>query len=122
VSFRFFLDVRVDGHDALPNGCSMRFRAVGEPRAIRSVRYESEAGVDGVWSVEGETADGQRVPAHVVTVEDAVAGQAMLVYGGVHGLRLTSPNGGVTVAEPYLSLAPAAIIEVSQPTVRRPAR
>jgi hypothetical protein len=122
VSFRFFLDVRVDEHDALPDGCSMRFRAVGEPRAIQSVRYASEQGVDGVWSVEGENAEGERVPAHVVTVEDSGAGQAMLVYGGQHGLRLTSPSGDVTVAEPYLSLAPSALIEVSQETVRRPAR
>jgi hypothetical protein len=122
VSFRFFLEVRVDEHDALPDGCSMRFRAVGEPRAIHSVRYESEAGVDGVWRVEGENADGSRVPAHVVTVEDSGAGSAMLVYGGEHGLRLISPSGDVTVAEPYLSLAPEALVDVNQSTVRRPAR
>jgi hypothetical protein len=75
-----------------------------------------------VGGVEGEDGDGKRMPAHVVLIEDSGAGSAMLVYGGKHGLRLTSPDGAVTVAEPYLSLAAEALVDVNQASVRRPAR
>jgi len=42
-------------------------------------------------------------------VEDSSAGTATLIYGGARGLRLRL--GEQEVAEPYLVLAPEAVLE-----------
>lgn len=103
------IHVEVEEHDALPEGCSMRFRATGEPAPVRAVRYESEDGRSGIWAVHAERSDGTRASAMAVVVDDSGAGSSTLIYGGEHGLRLT-PESGESIAEPYLLLAEDAIV------------
>lgn len=105
-----FIDVLVEEHDALPEGCTLRFRAHGEGRPVARVRYESEDGVAGEWSVAGAYADGSERPAIGYLVDDSGAGTSLLVVGGDHGLRLTLDGRGDPVAEPYLLLSPSAAV------------
>jgi hypothetical protein len=105
-----FIDVQVEEHPELPDGCSLRFRENGERRAVALVRYESEAGTAGIWRVEAARADGTRAPAQAVSVDDSSAGTATLIVGGEHGLRLTSLESGDTASEPYLLLAESAVV------------
>jgi len=105
-----FIHVEVEEHEALPDGCSMRFHGTGPSFAVERVRYESEDGRDGVWIVHAEDADGRRGPATGCTVEDSSAGSSTLIHGGAHGLRLVHEDGGDEVAEPYLLLAPSAVL------------
>lgn len=102
--------VSVEPHEALPDGCSMRFKAHGQVRPIGLIRYESEDGVGGIWRVEALSADGVRGPAHTVPVEDSSAGSSNLVHGGSHGLRLTSLETGAEVAEPFLLLSDQSLV------------
>lgn len=109
-----FITVIVDEHDDLPEGCCMRFKAVGTPRVVRRVRLDDgepagEQARD--WAVESCGESGEPGPAHGVTVEDSSAGSSVLVYGGPRGLRLRPAGGGSVVAEPYLLLAERAILE-----------
>lgn len=105
-----FVDVLVEEHDELPDGCSMRFRAEGGGRPVGRVSYESETGVGGDFRVEGRGHDGVAVPATAFEVKDSSAGTSVLVVGGGRGLRLTSFATGETFAEPYLLLAPSAVL------------
>jgi hypothetical protein len=111
-----FIHVQVDEHDAIPDGCSMRFKAIDEPRAVRRVKWETE-GPDSPerWIVEsadeGDAAGPAARPALAATVEDSGAGVCTLVYGGSRGLRLRPAAGGEPIAEPYLLLAPEAVLE-----------
>lgn len=106
-----FIDVQVEAHDDLPDGCSMRFKAHGEIREVARLRYESEQGLGGEWCVEAAHADGTRGPAHAAAVEDSSAGSSVLIFGGARGLRLASADGTETVAEPYLLLSDAAVLD-----------
>lgn len=108
-----FLTVQVEEHDALPDGCSKRFRATDEGRPVTRVSYESEAGVGGAWDVQGVNADGSTFTPTVYPVDDSSEGTSMLVVGGDHGLRLTSQETNDVVAEPYLLLARSALLDVS---------
>ncbi|WP_394827073.1 hypothetical protein [Pendulispora albinea] len=112
-SFSSFIHVEVEEHDALPNGCSMRFHATGEPVAVHRVRYEAEDGRDGMWRVHAQGADGSATRAMAVSVDDSGAGSCTLIYAGErgeHGLRLTPEDGGEPIAEPYLLVSPDAVI------------
>lgn len=104
-----FVDIAVTPHEALPDGCSMRFKAHGDVRPIGLIRYESEDGIGGKWAVEAASSDGARAPARTVPVEDSSAGSSNLVFGADHGLRLTSLDTGAVVAEPFLLLADSAL-------------
>jgi hypothetical protein len=99
-----FVNVQVDDHDDLPDGCSMRFRAQRERGPVRFVAYESETGARGSWRVEGEDADGAPTVATAYEVDDSSAGTSMLIVGGAHGLRLTLESTGETAIERYLLL------------------
>jgi hypothetical protein len=101
--------VSVEPHEQLPEGCSMRFKAHGAVRPIARIRYESEDGVGGNWTVEALFSDGKRGPAQTAPVEDSSAGSSNLVFGGDHGLRLTSLETGVEVAEAFLLLSDASV-------------
>ncbi|HEU4410729.1 MAG TPA: hypothetical protein VFS43_36090 [Polyangiaceae bacterium] len=105
-----FVDVLVEEHDELPEGCSMRFQAEGEGRPVERVAYESETGVAGTFHVEGRRAGGAAVGATAYEVKDSSAGTSVLVVGGERGLRLRSLATGETFAEPYLLLAPSAVL------------
>jgi hypothetical protein len=104
-----FVDIAVEPHEALPDGCSMRFKAHGAVRPIGRIRYESEDGEGGNWTVEALSSDGTRSPARTVPVEDSSAGSSNLVFGGDHGLRLRSVASGSEVAEPFLLLSDASL-------------
>ncbi len=105
----FFVDVNVEEHDDLPNGCSQRFRALDEGKPVHRVRYESESGVDGTWRVHAERSNGGKTIAMGYPVEDSSAGTSTLIVGGERGLRLASEESGEIVAEPFLLLAPSAV-------------
>jgi hypothetical protein len=100
-----FVNVDVLEHEALPDGCCLRFRAQTEGRPIERVTYESETGVGGVWTVTAHDADDRATTARAFEVDDSSAGTSLLVIGGEHGLRLTSVDTGETIAEPYLLLS-----------------
>jgi len=97
-----FVAVQVEEHEALPDGCSMRFKAQDDGTAIDEVQWESDDGVAGTWTVEAEALDGTRSSAMSYRVDDSSAGTSLLIVGGAHGLRLTL--GSTHVAEPYLLL------------------
>jgi hypothetical protein len=105
----YFIDVLVDEHPDLPDGCCLRFRAQDGPRKVDRVRWESEDGTAGTWRVEGRDVDDERVDALAYFVDDSSAGTSVLVVGGAHGLRLTSVETAETVAEPYLLVGPSAL-------------
>ena len=105
-----FIDVQVEEHEDLPEGCGLRFRAQGETRVVTRIRYESESGVDGEWTLVGARSDGTTQPAMATPVDDSGAGISILIVGGDHGLRLLSATTFETVAEPYLLLSPEALV------------
>jgi hypothetical protein len=105
-----FVTVMVDEHAAIPDGCCMRFKAVGGARVVKRVRLDDDPS-SGAWEVEAATLSGDAAPAIGVLVEDSSAGLSMLVYGAEHGLRLRPTSGGSVVAEPYLLLAERAVVE-----------
>ncbi len=106
-----FVTVQVEEHEALPDGCSQRFRATAAPAAVHHVSYEpEEGGPEEAWAIRGEEVDGTTAPALARLVDDSSAGTSVLVTGGAHGLRLTSSTGKV-LAVPYLLLAPTALID-----------
>lgn len=88
----------------------MRFKAHGQMRPIGRIRYESEDGVGGIWTVEAASSTGDRGPARTVPVEDSSAGSSNLIFGGDHGLRLKSLETGEEVAEPFLLLSDASLV------------
>jgi hypothetical protein len=105
-----FVDVLVEEHEALPDGCTMRFRADGKGRPVQRVAYESESGVEGSCRIEGRDASDAAIPATAFEVRDSSAGTSILVVGGERGLRLTSLTTGEVFAEPYLLLSPKAVL------------
>ncbi len=106
-----FVNVLVEEHDELPDGCSMRFKIVSEPRPVHRVRYEADdSPVSVVWSVESPRDDGAAGAVWAAEVEDSGAGTSTLVYGGPRGLRLTPDGGGAVLAEPFLLIGPDAIL------------
>jgi hypothetical protein len=114
-----YVDVLVEEHDELPEGCELRFHAVGPVRPVRRLRYEPLDGSRGEeeFEVRAANGDGSESEACAVPVDDSGAGTSVLVYGGVRGLRLyrggagdRGTNGAAPVAEPYLLLADDAII------------
>jgi hypothetical protein len=106
-----FITVMVDEHEDLPEGCCMRFKAVGSPRAVRRVRLDEGDGPAGEWTVESCGESGDLGIAQAVTVEDSSAGSSVLIYGGARGLRLRPAAGGSVVAEPYLLVAERSVVE-----------
>ncbi len=117
VQFKF-VTVIVEEHDEIPDGCCMRFKAIGDARPVRTVRYADLTGSrETTWCVSSP-GDGDPTAASFVSastrgilVEDSGAGTCVLVYGGPKGLRLRSLEGGETIAEPYLLLSPKAIAD-----------
>jgi hypothetical protein len=105
-----FIDVLVEEHDEIPEGCCMRFQAAAEPRPVRRIHCEIEGAPAGVWLVETREADGSAGVARVAAVEDSGAGTSMLVSGGALGLRLRPEAGGEPVAVPYLLLSEECIL------------
>jgi hypothetical protein len=104
-----YIDVAVEEHDEIPEGCELRFHAVGEARPVTRVRYEPLTGPEGEFEV---TAAGGET-AMAAPVDDSSAGTSVLIYGDARGLRLRRLDGagGAPIAEPYLLMAPDAIVD-----------
>ncbi len=108
-----YIDVAVDEHDALPEGCELRFHAVGPSRPIARIRYEPLTGPDGDFAV---TAAGGAA-ALATPVDDSSSGTAVLITGDARGLRLhrlrpdPASDAEPAIAEPYLLLAPDALLD-----------
>jgi hypothetical protein len=103
-----YIDVVVEEQDDIPEGCELRFHAVGESRPVRRVRYEPLTGPEAEFEVMA--AGGQ--PAMAAPVDDSSAGTSVLIYGDGRGLRLRRIDGGdaAPIAEPYLLLAADAVV------------
>lgn len=99
------VDVEVDEHEALPDGCFQRFSALAPPRPVSRIR---DGGVE--RRVEGRDADDRPCLAQTAPVDDSGAGTTSLVWGGAHGLRVLDDAGEVVEAAPYLLLAAEAIV------------
>jgi hypothetical protein len=108
-----YVDVVVEEHEEIPDGCELRFHAVGEPRPVRRLHYEPLVGPEGAYDVIALDATGAEGPAHVVPVDDSGAGTSLLVYGGARGLRLRRADDGAApaIAEPYLLLSDDSLID-----------
>jgi hypothetical protein len=107
-----YIDVAVEEHDAIPDGCELRFHAVGAARPVLRLRYEPLIGAEGDFDVVAVDAAGVETPAQAVPVDDSGAGTSTLIYGGAHGLRLRRVGAvaGDVIPEPYLLLADESII------------
>ncbi len=106
-----YIDVVVEAQPEIPDGCELRFHAVGEPKPVRRIKYEPLIGPEGEVEFEVTAASGE--PALAVPVDDSSAGTSVLVYGDAQGIRLRQSGDefGPIVVEPYLLLAPEAIVE-----------
>jgi hypothetical protein len=102
-----YIDVVVEEHDELPEGCELRFHAVGDARVIRRIRYEPLVGPEGEFEVSA--AGGK--PARAAPVDDSGSGTSVLIFGDAHGLRLRRLGSpGEPIPEPYLLLTADCII------------
>jgi hypothetical protein len=108
-----FIDVVVKEHDELPDGCRVRFRALGDARPVSLVRYAPRFGQPGDFRVEARDTTGAAT-AQATMVDDSHTRTPTLIWGGDLGLRLHRIAETETVAEPvvepYLLLAPEAIL------------
>lgn len=104
-----FVVVDVEPGPAHEDGISLRFKRTegGIERAVAWVRYESEGGVEGRWSVfTAQTAEGPHTQgATAVPVDDSSDGSVWLVKGGAHALVLVHEASGATERVPYLVLS-----------------
>ena len=103
-----YIDVVVEEQEGIPDGCELRFHAVGESRTVKRVRYEPMTGPEGEYEV---TAAGG-APALAAPVDDSGAGTSILIYGDARGIRLRRVGAAASelIAEPYLLLADEAIV------------
>lgn len=104
-----FVDVLVNEHPEIPEGCCQRFQTLEEARPVHHVRYAPGQQDPQVWQVDAPTIDGSTRPAWATAIEDSGAGTALLIYGEELGLRLHC--GSQTLAEPYLLLSREAIVD-----------
>ncbi len=107
--------VEVESNENCQNGVFARFKEMGVPRPVAKVRtYERRAEGEWCW-VTGWSDDPEHpcCPAYAQRVEDSGAGSALIVYGGIFGVRLRpvdddepwSLAGQNQWGEAYLSLA-----------------
>lgn len=106
----FFVDVMIEEHEGLPEGCSQRFRAQGAGAPVSRISWESDDGVRGAWDVFAASEDGAANVAMAYPVDDSSAGTSILIVGGDRGLRLVAREQGVTVLEPYLLVSRDALV------------
>ena len=106
-----YIDVVVEEQEGIPDGCELRFHAVGESRPVKRVLYEPMTGPEGEYEVTAASGE----PALAAPVDDSSAGTSILIYGDANGIRLRAvgPDArepGEPIAEPYLLLAADAIV------------
>jgi hypothetical protein len=107
-----YIDVVVEEHPELPEGCEMRFHAIGDDRVVRRIRYEPLSGGEGEFGIAA--AGGE--PARAAAVDDSGAGSSVLIYGDARGLRLqrlsdAGESSEEPLAEPYLLLTEDSILD-----------
>lgn len=106
-----YIDVVVEEHPEIPEGCEMRFHAVGEPQVVRQIHYEPLVGPAGEFEVVAAGGESARA----VPVDDSGAGTSVLIYGDARGLRLRRLGGADDqsdpIAEPYLLLTADSILD-----------
>jgi hypothetical protein len=103
-----YIDVVVEEQEGIPDGCELRFHAVGESRPVKRVRYEPLTGPEAEYEVTA--AGGQ--PALAAPVDDSGAGTSILIHGDARGVRLrrVGDEASEAIAEPYLLLADDAVV------------
>ena len=103
-----YIDVVVEEQEGIPDGCELRFHAVGESRPVKRVLYEPMTGPEREYEVTA--AGGQ--PALAAPVDDSSAGTSILIYGDASGIRLRAvgEEASEPIAEPYLLLAADAVV------------
>ena len=111
-----YVNIFIEPNPNCPDGCSQRFTTGETPQSVCSVQYAMEPDRTAVCDVTGWSSEGGGTPcaAHAVTVEDSGAGEAVLVYGGDWGLRLTPHDGTAPFGEPYLLLADDSLITLEE--------
>lgn len=113
--------VEVESNENCEQGVFARFKETGAPRPAAKVRiYDRRPEGEWCW-VTGWSDDPRRpcCPAYAQRVEDSGAGSAVIVYGGIYGLRLRpvgseqpwSLTADDQWGEPYLSLADERDVE-----------
>jgi hypothetical protein len=83
-----FVDVIIEAHPELPDGCAVRFQALGEATPVTAVRYQPGVGAPGPFDVQGRAAGGAPAPATATPVHVTGAAPRVLIAGGAWGLRL----------------------------------
>ena len=107
-----FVDVIVEAHAELPDGCAVRFQVAGDTGPVAAVRYQPGVGALGVFEVEARTTGGAPAPAQATRVHVPGGPARVLISGGAWGLRLTRAGGdsAPAIAEPYLLLDDADVV------------
>ncbi len=100
-----FIEVEVEPCAGCEDGLSLRFKRAGDDLDIDAIRYESERGLDGVWTVRAaDSLDGSQTSRVCASlVDDSSEGVVWLIVGGRYGLVLTHEHGEVERV-PYLAL------------------
>jgi hypothetical protein len=101
-----FIEVEVDEGDGIDEAVQLRFKAVTPPRSVRRARFDRGQGLSW-WTIEGLAEE-----PRAALVEDSSDGEALLIFGGPRGLRITRASTGETRREPYLLLARGSEVEL----------
>lgn len=99
-----FIEVEVEEGDGIDEAVLLRFKQVAAPGEVRRVHYDGGGGLSW-WLVEAPDDE-----ARAALVEDSSDGEALLIFGGVRGLRLRNEAGEERRA-PYLLLARGTGVE-----------
>ena len=108
-----YIDVIVDEHEDLPEGCELRFHAVGPSRPIARIRYEPMTGPEGDFAVTARRRRGRagharrRFQRRDVGVDHRRRARPAATPTG----RRARPDAEPAIAEPYLLLSPDAILD-----------
>jgi hypothetical protein len=98
-----FIEVEVEEGDGIEEPVLLRFKVVSPPRPVTRAQMDGGSGVTW-WVIEAPGAE-----ARAALVEDSSDGEALLVFGGERGLRVTSDREERRV--PYLLLARGSSLE-----------
>ncbi|MCS6900038.1 MAG: hypothetical protein RMJ98_09685 [Myxococcales bacterium] len=101
-----FIEVEVDEGDGIHEGVQLRFKAVTPPKVVKRARLDRGQGPCW-WTIEGLSEE-----PRAAWVEDSSDGEALLVFGGPQGLRITNESTGEMRREPYLLLTRSTEIEL----------
>ncbi|MCU0654940.1 MAG: hypothetical protein MUF64_06520 [Polyangiaceae bacterium] len=98
-----FIEVEVEEGDGIEEPVLLRFKVVSSPRPVTRAQMDGGYGVTW-WAIEAPGAE-----ARAALVEDSSDGEALLLFGGERGLRVTSDREARRV--PYLLLARGSSLE-----------